>query len=153
MNRVAVAILSVIGVIGTAGAPAPISAAPVEFYSVLDSTPLEIKPQPQEIETEAVRKFKATGLNPYRGQDKALAEGEALYQANCRACHGPHGAGAIGPSLVGDEHTYPRVATDVGMFEVIYGGASGVMPSWSKRGMTQDQMLLIIAYVRSLKKS
>jgi cytochrome c-L len=38
------------------------------------------------------------------------------------------------------------------MFEVIYGGASGVMPSWSKRGMTQDEMLEIIAYVRSLKK-
>ena len=54
------------------------------------------------------------------------------------------------PSLVGDDYTYARVATDVGMFEVIYSGASGEMQAFSKRGLTQDQILRIIAYVRSL---
>ena len=124
----------------------------VEFRGVLDNAPLEVKPKSNEVETDAVKEFKATGRNPYRGQEPALAEGKGLYLAHCQACHLPDGTGRIGPSLVGDEHTYPRVATDVGMFEVIYGGASGVMPSWSQRGMTQDEMLKIIAYVRSLKR-
>ena len=55
--------------------------------------------------------------------------------------------------MVGTDWTYPRSATDVGMFEVIYGGASGAMQSFARRGMTQDQMLKIIAYVRSLAKA
>ena len=38
------------------------------------------------------------------------------------------------------------------MFEVIYSGASGEMQAFSKRGLTQDQILRIIAYVRCLKK-
>ena len=46
-----------------------------------------------------------------------------------------------------------RAGTDVGMFEVVYGGASGAMQSFARRGLTQDQMLRIMAYVRSLKKS
>jgi cytochrome c-L len=39
------------------------------------------------------------------------------------------------------------------MFEIIYGGASGAMQSFARRGLTQDQILRIMAYVRSLKKS
>ena len=38
------------------------------------------------------------------------------------------------------------------MFEILYGGASGAMQSFSRHGKTQDQMLKVIAYVRSLKK-
>ena len=34
------------------------------------------------------------------------------------------------------------------MFEILYGGASGAMQSFARRGMTQDQMLKIIAYVQ-----
>lgn len=152
MNRVGLAISVVVSAICTDGGLLPLRAAPVDFYSVLDSTPLEVKPQPNETETEAVKEFKSTGRNPYRGQETAQAEGKKLYESNCQVCHAPNATGGTGPSLVGDEYTYPRVTTDVGMLEVIYGGASGVMPSWSKRGMTQDQMLQIIAYVRSLKK-
>ena len=43
--------------------------------------------------------------------------------------------------------------TDVCQFEILYGGASGAMQSFARRGMTQDQMLKVIAYVRSLKKT
>ncbi len=39
------------------------------------------------------------------------------------------------------------------MFEVIYGGASGEMQAFSKRGLTQDQILRIVAYIRSLEKA
>ncbi len=152
MNPMGVAAVTAISVICTDGQLFPVSASPVEFHSVLDNAPLKVESQPHEIETDAVKEFKSTGRNPYRGQDSALTEGKKLYESNCQACHAPNATGAIGPSLVGGKYIYPRVATDIGMFEVVYGGASGVMPSWSKRGMLQDQMLQIIAYVRSLKK-
>ena len=152
MNRVGVGVVAVTSVICAKGSLCSVHAQPIEFRSVLDNAPLDLKPQAHEIETDAVRKFKATGRNPYVGDESALSAGKELYQTTCQVCHAPGGTGKIGPSLIGSEHTYPRVATDVGMFEVIHGGTSGEMPSWSKRGMTQDQMLQIIAYVRTLKK-
>jgi cytochrome c-L len=125
----------------------------IVFKHVLTDAPLDVKPRPGEVETEAVNKFKQTGEDPYRGDEQALAEGKKLYAANCQACHLPDGSGRIGPSLVGDNWVHKGSATDVGMFEIIYGGASGAMQSFARRGMTQDEMLRIIAYVRSLKKS
>jgi len=101
--------------------------------------------------TDAVKTFHATGRNLYAGDGKVLAEGKQLYLSWCQGCHLPDGTGRIGPSLVGDSFTYDRVSSDVGMFEVIYGGAAGAMQPFSKR-ISQDQMLKIIAYVRSLKK-
>ncbi len=58
----------------------------------------------------------------------------------------------MGPTLVGKDVVYKQVLTDPGMFSVIYGGASGAMQSFSRRGMKQDPMLRIIAYVRTLEK-
>ena len=58
----------------------------------------------------------------------------------------------MGPSLIDDVIVNKRANTDVGMFEIIHSGASGAMRPFSKRGMTQDQILKIIAYVHSLKK-
>lgn len=124
----------------------------VVFRNVLTGAPLDVKPHPNEVETEAVKQFKQTGVDPYRGDEQALAEGKKLYATYCQACHLPDGSGRMGPSLIGDEWAYPGSSKDVGMFEVIYGGASGAMQSFAKRGLTQDQILKIIAYVRSLKK-
>jgi cytochrome c-L len=127
--------------------------AEIVFHHALDNSVLEVKPKPNEVETEAVKEFKATGKNIYVGQEQALADGRKLYQANCQTCHLPDGSGRIGPSLIGDNWVRERAATDLGMFEIIYGGSSGAMQSFARRGMTQDEMLRIIAYVRSLKKS
>ena len=127
-------------------------AEPIVFRHVLDNSLLEVKPRPNEVETEAVKSFKETGKNPYLGDEQALAEGKKLYRVECQACHLPDGAGRIGPTLIADSWKYERAATDVGMFEILYGGASGAMQSFARRGMTQDQMLKVIAFVRSLKK-
>ena len=127
--------------------------AEIVFRHALDDSVLEVKPRPNEVETEAVKEFKATGKNVYVGQEQALGDGRKLYQTHCQACHLPDGSGRMGPSLIGDKWVRERAATDVGMFEIIYGGSSGAMQSFARRGMTQDEMLRIIAYVRSLKKS
>ena len=128
-------------------------AEPIVFRHVLDNSPLAVTPRPNEVETEAVKRFKETGKNAYLGDEQALAEGKKLYRVECQACHLPDGAGRIGPTLIADAWKYERAATDVGMFEILYGGASGSMQSFARRGMTQDQMLKLIAYVRSLKKT
>ena len=122
-----------------------------QFTSPLDNSPLEIKLLPGEKITDAVQKFYDTGEDPYKGDADALAEGKKLYEMNCQACHMPDGSGRIGPSLIGDDHHYPRFTTDKGMFEIIYGGATGAMQPFGKR-LTQDQILRIEAYVRTLKK-
>jgi cytochrome c-L len=135
------------------GIPRPARSEPIVFRHALDNSILEIKPRPNEVETQVVKEFRATGKNGYAGDAAALAEGKKLYAANCQACHLPDGSGRLGPSLIGDDWVRERAATDVGMFEIIYAGSSGAMQSFARRGMTQDQMLKIIAYVRSLKKS
>jgi cytochrome c-L len=126
-------------------------AAMPQFTNPLDNSPLEVKPLPGEEITEAVRKFYDTGEDPYYGDAQALAEGKELYEKICQACHMPDGSGRVGPSLIGDAHRYPRFTTDKGIFEIIYAGATGAMQPMGKR-LTQDQILRIIAYVRSLKK-
>ena len=123
-----------------------------DFKSPLDSSPMTFPLEPGEVETPAVKNFKATGVNEYRGNADAVAEGKKLYAANCIVCHGADGTGKMGPTLVGKDVVYPQALTDPGMFSIIYGGASGAMRSFARRGMQQDQMLKIIAYVRSLDK-
>jgi cytochrome c-L len=122
-----------------------------QFTSALDDSPLEIKLLPDEKITDGVQKFYDTGEDPYKGDATALAEGKELYDTYCQACHLPDGSGRIGPSLIGDTHHYPRFTTDKGIFEIVYGGGAGAMQPFGKR-LTQDQILHIIAYVRSLKK-
>ncbi len=152
MPTIPVGLLLLATSLGFIGAPSEPARADVEFRHALDNSPLEVKPRPNEVETPAVKEFKASGKNPYGGDEAALPEGKKLYLANCQACHLPDGSGRLGPSLISDNWIRERAATDVGMFEIIYGGSSGAMQSFARRGMTQNQMLKIIAYVRSLKK-
>ena len=130
----------------------PVIAQSVVFKHPLDNSPLEVKLLPNETATEAVNAFHATGQNPYRDVPAALLEGKELYERHCQSCHLPDGSGRLGPSLVTDDWKYKRSATDVGMFEVIYAGAAGAMQSFFRRGVEQDDILKMIAYVRTLKK-
>jgi len=128
-----------------------LSAQPV-FPDVFDGKPLATPLKPGEVETDALRQFKANGVNPYRQDAQAIAAGKAVYEEWCQVCHNPDAKGKMGPSLLGPNYTYTQTATDVGMFAVIYGGASGAMQPFSKRDVTQDQMLKVIAYIRSLPR-
>lgn len=129
------------------------SVAAIAFKNALDDTPLDVTPQPGETITDAVKQFHETGVNSYDGDAEAIAAGKALYKSNCQLCHGDTlKGGAFGaPSLIDDKVRHPRVVDDVGMFEVIYGGAAGAMAGFKGR-LTQDKILKVIAYVRSMKE-
>jgi cytochrome c-L len=142
--------LATVGVLAALVTMAQAAGVP-QFTNALDDSPLEIKLLPDEKITDGVQKFYDTGEDPYKGDAQALTEGKELYDTYCQACHLPDGSGRIGPSLIGDAHHYPRFTTDKGIFEIVYGGGAGAMQPFGKR-LTQDQILHIIAYVRSLKK-
>jgi cytochrome c-L len=124
----------------------------IQFRHALDNSPLELEFRPNQTITEAVRHFHQTGENQYRGDQAAVQAGRALYNQWCAACHLPDATGRIGPNLVDDEYRYPRVGSDIGFFEVIYGGAAGAMQAFGRR-MDQDQILKIMAYLRQLQSS
>ena len=148
--RVSLLALAVVG--GTLGLSPATAGDLLDFKSPLDNSPMTFPLQTGEFETPAVKNFKATGVNECRGDADAVADGKKLYATNCIVCRGADGTGKMGPTLVGKDIVYPQALTDPGMFSIIYDGASGAMQSFFRRGMQQDQMPRIIAYVRTLEK-
>jgi cytochrome c-L len=149
IERRAAAIAIAVGLV-TAGLGAALPQE-IAFRYAIDNSPLDVTPKPGETLTDAVQEFRKTGQNPYNGKEDALAEGKKLYATYCQVCHLPDGSGRMGASLIGEKHVYERITNDVGLFEVIFGGASGAMQPFGKR-MTQDQILKVMVYLRTLMK-
>jgi len=99
-------------------------------------------------DTEAFKKFKETGKNPYNTDKDAIDKGHSLYLTACSGCHGHEAEGKLGPGLADDYWTYPRGLTDVGLFEILWGGAQGMMGPQSTN-LNADEMLRIMAWLRA----
>lgn len=120
-----------------------ISGDPLDFNGLVD-----YDDQP-EVETDAVKEFKRTGRNPYNDDAAAIKFGGVRYSTACSGCHGHHAEGKLGPALADDYWTYPKNATDKGLFETIFGGAAGQMGPQRNR-LTQDEILKIMSWTRSI---
>jgi cytochrome c-L len=117
---------------------------------VLSGEPLDLSPRDGEQLTDAVRAFHRTGVNPYLNDAEATREGQRLYLLHCAFCHGRAGGGGAAPPLIGPDWTYTIAEADPGLFSVIWGGAFGAMTGFQRRGVPQDHILRIMAYIRTL---
>jgi cytochrome c-L len=95
------------------------------------------------------KQFLQTGKNPYNGNKEAVEKGKSLYMTGCSGCHGHEAEGKLGPGLADDYWTYPRGLTDQGLFEILFGGANGMMgPQYVN--FTTDELLHIMAFIRDI---
>ncbi len=131
------------------GDPTPSDCTPaIALRSVVDDRPLVI---PEEEVTDAVAAFLCTGRNPLAASEEAAERGRELYRRNCQICHAEDGDGRMGPSLIDDVWMYDRVASEVGRFEIIYGGGVGVMRAF-KGKLPAEDILAIMAYIGKLRE-
>ena len=77
----------------------------------------------------------------------AAEDGAAIYKSKCAACHGPDGAGKIGPAVKGIALTAPQISDE------LQKGAAGKKAPNNKpiSGLSADQANAVAAYVKSLK--
>lgn len=141
-----------------AGETVAATARGIEFVTTQDGKPLVI--DAALFDTPEAKEFLATGKNPYIGNAEAIAKGKKVFQLySCTQCHGPEAKGQVGPGLTGPNYKYPKNATDKGMFETVWHGTNGGMGAKGvglmdatdpKNGITPDELLKIIAWVRSM---
>ena len=85
---------------------------------------------------------------------RATDDGPTLYQAKCAACHGVDGAGkpAAGiPSLISEN---VKKATDAELNNGIANGGANkrAAHSFQAKGLSPDQIHMIVSYIRELQK-
>jgi len=84
----------------------------------------------------------------------AADDGAALYKTKCAACHGADLAGkpaAKIPSLVSDD---AKKASDDELTDMIANGGKDkkAMHAFANKGVTPDQVKMVIAYIRDAQK-
>ncbi|MFM9912591.1 MAG: c-type cytochrome [Methylophilaceae bacterium] len=149
------------------------AAAECKLVSTIDNSPLAIKVV--DTDTPQAKEFLETCVNPYTKEyaaDHAAAKpGRKVFTFNnCMGCHGGKLEGIMAPSLskntqggqgaFDQKWAYAKNATDKGMFETIAGGSPGVsggtmfhwhnqLPEHTGDGLTTDEILKVIAYIRT----
>ncbi|QSA97372.1 cytochrome c(L), periplasmic [Methylococcus sp. EFPC2] len=127
------------------------ASAEITFRHAITGETLDFEYGKKGGDTEAFKKFKQSGKNPYNTDKAAIDKGHSLYLTACSGCHGHEAEGKLGPGLADDYWTYPRGATDVGLFEILWGGAQGMMgPQYTN--LNADELLQIMSFLRSIYK-
>ena len=84
----------------------------------------------------------------------AAEDGATIYKTKCAACHGADLAGkpaAKIPSLVSDD---AKKASDADLTDMVANGGKDkkAMHAFANKGLTTDQIKMVIAYVRDAQK-
>lgn len=124
--------------------------AEIQLLDAVKDEPLELNFRANQEVTQAVQQFHSTGKNPYSGSDEIISQGQKLYKRNCQACHKKDGSGAVGPNLRDDEWIKARTDTEVGRFEIIYGGGQKGMQAFGKK-LDQDDILKVMAFIDTFR--
>ncbi len=77
----------------------------------------------------------------------SLAQGEALFAANCARCHGPEGQGTPrAPAL--NVQSFLTTTSDQAMMAIIANGVPGtIMPAWGDR-MSESDLQALVGFIR-----
>ncbi len=78
-----------------------------------------------------------------------LKSAKDIYLTRCMACHGPSGAGLIGPNLTDDYYINVRKIADIPDV-ITKGRKNGLMPQWGTL-LNHDDIVRVSAYVASLR--
>ena len=77
-----------------------------------------------------------------------IAAGQAIFQQNCVACHGPNAAGNVGPNLTDDYWLHGNKISD--LFKTVkYGVLTKGMPTWEKV-LSPKQISDVVNYIKSI---
>lgn len=137
--------------LGLAVLAVPAAYADITLRHALTGEVLDLSFAKKGGNTEKFKQFMQTGKNPYNGDEEAIKKGESLYMTGCSGCHGHEAEGKLGPGLADDYWTYPRNSKDQGLFELLFGGANGMMgPQYVN--FSTDDMLHIMAFIRHIYK-
>lgn len=129
-------------------------------YHVAESAPLQIEEytiavaeakerQAEYLKTQANNVDESTVV--FLGAD-GIASGQALYAANCVACHGDKGQGAsVGPNLSDNYWIHKGSIQDI-FKSIKYGWQEKGMKSW-KDDFSPNQIAQLASYIYSLKGS
>jgi len=84
----------------------------------------------------------------------AADDAATIYKAKCAACHGADGTGkpaAKIPSLVSDD---AKKASDADLTDMIANGGKDkkAMHAFQSKGLTADQIKMLVGYIRDLQK-
>jgi len=85
---------------------------------------------------------------------RAAEDGAALYKSKCAVCHGANGEGKPAlkaPSLTSDD---AKKKSDADLTDQIANGGKEkkATHAFSKKGVTDDQVKALVAYIRELQK-
>jgi cytochrome c-L len=132
--------------------------ANVKFVKTTDNSEIKF-PKEALVGTDAEKEFLATGKNIYVGDAEAIKMGKKRYNLwSCTQCHGPTAKGKVGPGISVPKYNYDKDATNNVMFETIWAVTNGGMGGKgygimaADDGVTVDELLKIIAFVRSNSK-
>ena len=130
------------------------------YYHVLSYGPLQDEEYAIEMETAKVEKLKYLASSAgnidensvkITSESGVISAGQAIYNANCVACHGDKGQGVVGPNLTDEFWVHGGKISSV--FKTIkYGIPEKGMISWEKT-LSPKQISEVSNFVLSLKGS
>ena len=94
----------------------------------------------------------ANTLVKFMNQKEWVDVGRSIYKVNCVSCHGPEGGGVIGPNLCDENYKHIKKIEDIAKV-INEGVAGGAMPAWATRIPNKNDIVMVSAYVASLRGS
>jgi cytochrome c oxidase cbb3-type subunit III len=111
-----------------------------------------------KVEMDAIERAKAAApfetpvgeaLNSFLRNSGNISRGEALFKANCVACHGEHGQGVVGPNLTDAYWIHGNKPEDL-VNSIQNGWLPNGMPAWGP-SLGAQKVHWLTAYVMSIR--